>query len=101
MTEPCQTTTSNQATVYYDGACGVCSREVALYRRLDRAAAIRWHDVSGDATFAASWERLPGLRWLAPIARWRPVRRLLERAYAWNAPRRMRHGAARFLVVDG
>ena len=37
------------ATVFYDGACPVCSREVDLYRKLDQSCAIRWHDVSADA----------------------------------------------------
>jgi predicted DCC family thiol-disulfide oxidoreductase YuxK len=121
MTEPCGTATADRATVYYDGACPVCSREVALYRRLDAASAIRWHDVSVDAgdlgrdgvsqadalavlharlpdgrlvtgvaAFVAIWERLPVVRRLAPVARWRPVRWLLERGYAWYAPRRRR-----------
>lgn len=36
-------------TVYFDGACPVCSREVALYRRLDRRARIRWLDLAGSA----------------------------------------------------
>jgi len=35
-------------TMYYDGACPVCSREVSLYRKLDREGAIRWHDVSAS-----------------------------------------------------
>ena len=39
---------STQATVYFDGACPVCSREVGLYRRLDRSCSIKWHDVSVD-----------------------------------------------------
>jgi predicted DCC family thiol-disulfide oxidoreductase YuxK len=34
-------------TVYFDGYCPVCSREVALYRRLDRHARIRWLDLAG------------------------------------------------------
>lgn len=36
-------------TVYFDGSCPICSREVALYRRLDRRGRIRWHDASRDA----------------------------------------------------
>jgi len=35
-------------TMYYDGACPVCSREVSLYRKLDRDGAIRWYDVSAS-----------------------------------------------------
>lgn len=36
-------------TAFYDGACPVCSREVELYRKLDRNGIVRWHDVSADA----------------------------------------------------
>lgn len=34
-------------TVYYDGLCPVCSREVALYRRLDSCGQIGWRDLAG------------------------------------------------------
>lgn len=108
-------------TVYFDGGCPVCSREIGFYRRLDREGAIRWHDVSagvgdlaGDGVtqeealarfharlpggrlvtgvdaFIALWRRLPWFRRLAPIAAWRPIRFILERGYAWYAPRRLR-----------
>lgn len=33
-------------TVYFDGACPVCSREIALYRRQDGAHAIDWVDAA-------------------------------------------------------
>lgn len=39
-------TNPQSMTMYYDGACPVCSREAAVYRKLDRDGAIRWHDVS-------------------------------------------------------
>ena len=53
-------------TVYYDGACPVCSREIAMYRRRDRAGAVRWIDASnaapavlgGDLSREAALERL-------------------------------------------
>lgn len=35
-------------TVYYDGQCPVCGREVALYRRLVAAGAVDWRDLAGD-----------------------------------------------------
>ncbi len=35
-------------TVYYDGLCPVCSREVALYRRLDRPGRIAWRALAVD-----------------------------------------------------
>ena len=31
--------------VFYDGGCPLCSRELAHYRRLDRAGAIEWLDL--------------------------------------------------------
>lgn len=34
------------ATVYYDGACPLCSREIAMYRRLDGADRLRWVDIT-------------------------------------------------------
>jgi demethoxyubiquinone hydroxylase (CLK1/Coq7/Cat5 family)/predicted DCC family thiol-disulfide oxidoreductase YuxK len=38
-------------TVYFDGACPVCAREIALYRRQRGAHAVRWVDASScDAT---------------------------------------------------
>jgi predicted DCC family thiol-disulfide oxidoreductase YuxK len=39
-------------TVYYDGACPLCQREIALYQGLEGADAIVWHDVSTTGTDA-------------------------------------------------
>ena len=105
------TASSAVLTVYYDGACPLCRREVAFYRRLDREDRIVWEDVSqpdaepgcdlsregalrrfharrldgrlesGAAAFVAVWRQLPGFRVLAPVAAWPPILRLLERAY--------------------
>ncbi len=36
----------SEKTVYYDGACPICSREVAQYRRARGAAALRFVDAS-------------------------------------------------------
>lgn len=36
-------------TVFFDGHCPLCRREVAVYRRLAPTAAIRWHDIASDA----------------------------------------------------
>ncbi|MBC6438820.1 MAG: DUF393 domain-containing protein [Rhodospirillales bacterium] len=33
-------------TVFYDGACPLCAREIAFYRRQDGADAVRWVDVA-------------------------------------------------------
>jgi predicted DCC family thiol-disulfide oxidoreductase YuxK len=95
-------------TVWYDGACPLCTREIALMRRLDRRARIQFVDVadpssscpldrsellarfhaeeqgrmlSGAAAFAAMWRAIPVLRPLGLLARFGPVERLLERLY--------------------
>jgi predicted DCC family thiol-disulfide oxidoreductase YuxK len=96
-------------TVWFDGACPLCAREIALMRRLDRRGAIDFVDVSapgaacpmdrtqllarfhaqelggpivsGAAAFAAMWRAIPLLRPLGLIARIPPVLWLLERAY--------------------
>jgi len=39
--------TGGQVTVYYDGACPLCSREIAFYRRLAGSGALRWVDING------------------------------------------------------
>lgn len=41
---------SRQLEVYYDSACPLCRREVALYRRLDSEGRIRWVDLHGPGT---------------------------------------------------
>ncbi|UIJ72763.1 DUF393 domain-containing protein [Aurantimonas sp. HBX-1] len=95
-------------TVWYDGACPLCRREIAFMRRLDRRNAISFVDVaagdvacpidrrellarfhasedgsllSGAAAFAAMWRAIPQLRPLGLAARNPLVLRGLERAY--------------------
>lgn len=94
-------------TVWYDGGCPLCLREIALMRRLDRAGAIDFVDASGDvacpidrsvllarlharedgvvlsgaAAFAAMWRAIPLLRPLGLAARQPWVLALLERGY--------------------
>ncbi|WP_348272808.1 thiol-disulfide oxidoreductase DCC family protein [Pannonibacter tanglangensis] len=106
-------------TVYFDGACPLCSREIAWYRScrgadtvawvnvaetprmppdLDRETALaRFHVrladgtlVSGAAGFAALWRRLPAFRLLGWIVSFRPVTALAERAYLLFLPLRAR-----------
>jgi len=96
-------------TVWYDGACPLCVREIALMRRLDRVQAIAFVDVApegaacpidrslllarfhareaggpildGAAAFAAMWRAIPPLRPLGLLARNRVVLATLERLY--------------------
>jgi predicted DCC family thiol-disulfide oxidoreductase YuxK len=100
---------SGPIRVWYDGACPLCLREIALMRRLDRRGAIDFLDVaegadpscpvdrvqllarfhaeedgrilSGAAAFAAMWRAIPLLRPLGLAARHPLVLRLLESAY--------------------
>ena len=37
---------SPDLTVFYDGSCPLCRREIAFYRRRDTFSRIRWTDVS-------------------------------------------------------
>ncbi len=41
-----QPETACKATVYFDGACPVCSREIAVYRSEPGGQSIRWVDVT-------------------------------------------------------
>jgi predicted DCC family thiol-disulfide oxidoreductase YuxK len=95
-------------TVWFDGACPLCTREIALMRRLDRRGRIRFVDVadpgslcpvsrdallarfhaeeggrlySGAAAFAVMWRAIPLLRPLGLLARSDVVLALLERLY--------------------
>lgn len=95
--------------VWFDGACPLCRREIALMRRLDRRGRIAFIDVAqgadpscpvdpaqllarfhaeedgvvhdGAAAFAAMWRAIPLLRPLGLAARSPWVLRLLEAAY--------------------
>lgn len=96
-------------TVWHDGQCPLCRREIALMRRLDRRGAIEFVDVhgaddaacpvsrtdllarfhamengtllSGAAAFAAMWRAIPLLRPLGLAARHPSVLRGLEWLY--------------------
>lgn len=95
-------------TVWFDGACPLCTREIALMRRLDRRHAIHFIDIArpeascpldreamlarfhacengrmlnGAAAFAALWRAIPLLRPLGLLARLPGVLWGLERLY--------------------
>lgn len=104
-------TESPTLTVYYDGACPVCRREIALWQRSDGADQLCWIDASesaaelgddlersaaltrmhvrdaegrliaGAAAFAALWRAFPRTRWLGRIAGNRVALFFLEPAY--------------------
>lgn len=99
----------SQIKVWFDGACPLCQREIALMKRLDRNQAIEFVDVSEDAdpscpidqrellarfhaeedgtvlsgaaAFAAMWRAIPRLRLLGLMARNSMVLAVLERVY--------------------
>lgn len=100
--------TDAHVTVWYDGGCPLCVREINLMRRLSPPGTInfteiqsangcpldtetlmaRFHAqergediVSGAAAFAAMWRAIPVLRPFGLLARFRPVLWLLERMY--------------------
>lgn len=97
-----------ELTVWYDGECPLCLREISLMRRLDKRGAIKFVDVhsgagcpldtatllarfhaqergsgvvSGAAAFAAMWRAIPALRPLGVAAQIPAVLWLLEHCY--------------------
>lgn len=40
---------NNKITVFYDGGCGLCSREIRHYQRISSAADFKWIDITEDA----------------------------------------------------
>jgi predicted DCC family thiol-disulfide oxidoreductase YuxK len=101
---------SGPVTVFYDGSCPLCRREIGLYGRADGAEAIAWCDVStgaglpkdltaaqamarfhvrgkggelvsGARAFIALWLSLPRWRWLGRLASVPPIPLVLEGVY--------------------
>lgn len=98
-------------TVWYDGACPLCRREIGLYRGLPSGTPICFADVSdaaqplppgrtreqmlarfhvrdrdghmlsGAQAFLALWAALPGWRWLALAGRVPGMPWMMERCY--------------------
>jgi len=43
---PAQIKDYSRATVFFDGGCPLCSREIAHYRKLDRNEELQWVDIT-------------------------------------------------------
>lgn len=99
-------------TVFYDGACPLCVREIGLLRRLDKRDRIQFTDISppeadefcpldrqkmlarfhaqkqdgtivdGAEAFTEAYAQVPWLGWIAPIGRFPPTRWMINMAYA-------------------
>ncbi len=105
-------------TVYFDGSCPLCRREIAIYRRLPQALSMAWVDVSagqdtggisceaamarfhvrdsqgrlfsGAAAFSVMWRLFPGWRWLGWLSAWPPMSWMFEGTYRLFLPLRPR-----------
>ena len=102
-------------TIYYDGSCPLCQREIAFYRRNPASHALAWVDVSqpavlgagldcaqamarfhvrtadgqlfdGAAAFSQLWRRLPGWRLLGWVLAMPPISWLGEGLYRIFCP---------------
>jgi predicted DCC family thiol-disulfide oxidoreductase YuxK len=76
---------SDRPTVYYDGACPICSREIAHYRTRKGADAVAWVDAATCAPAALA----PGLS----------RARALDRMHVRLADGRLVSGAAAFAAL--
>ena len=107
-------------TIFFDGACPICAREIALMRRLDRRGRLKCSDFSrpdfaptsinispaelgriiharwGDGTVITGVDvframwEAVGLGFLARVSRLSLVEPLVVKAYAWFARNRLR-----------
>jgi len=105
------TTHDPKLTVFFDGACPLCVREISMLRQLDGGRRIAFEDVSppdaepscpigrerlmarfharlpdervvdGARAFTESWSRIPWLVWVRPIGQFPPARWLLDKLY--------------------
>jgi predicted DCC family thiol-disulfide oxidoreductase YuxK len=105
-----QSEPARPVTVYYDGSCPLCTKEIGVYRRAEGGESVNWCDVSqsdaqidglsqsqamarfhvksadgvmqdGAKAFILLWLSLPRWRWLGRIASVPPIPTLLELLY--------------------
>ncbi|MFP4648439.1 MAG: thiol-disulfide oxidoreductase DCC family protein [Halorhodospira sp.] len=118
------TSAPSRPVVFYDGQCPVCSREIALYQRLDKKEAVEWRDLhapgalegtgltwnqamqrfhcldaegimrSGVDAFSVVWLYLPYWRWASRAVRGLGLVKPLEPLYDWYARRRYRRSCS-------
>lgn len=90
-------TARRRLTVFYDGACSLCRRQVAFWQWLDRHRRVDWQDISRDArallgtgishrralhrvhAFTSAGQKLQGARVVAALMQEMPRLRLLGR----------------------
>ena len=108
---PLETPILTTATVYFDGGCPLCSREIAFYQRQSGAGSLAWLDLTtcedaalpnglsrqqalarfhvqtadgishGAAGFLALWRALPRFRLIGRLLSIPPMPWVLERGY--------------------
>lgn len=107
---PAGTSACDGLTVFFDGSCPLCRREIGIYQSLQADQAVAWQDVSaptsalaaqerqalmarfhvqlsdgrllsGAQAFVALWAQLPGWRYLAKFAAIPGITPLMELLY--------------------
>lgn len=103
---------NEQLTVFFDGACVLCSKEIEIYQKKDSAKKVRWIDISqptfraedfgvdpvrihvemtakrgeqiyeGVDSFIEIWKEVPGFSWAARLAQLSPIHLGLRMGYA-------------------
>lgn len=74
-----------QTVMFYDGGCPLCRREIAHYRKLDRAQRIDWVDITQDHHRLAALDI--------------PVRQAMQRLHVQTPDGRLVTGAEAFATV--
>ena len=56
-TSPCRRAlaSTGSVTLFWDGACPLCRREIAYYKSIDRAGAVNWVDCHADPSVLAPY----------------------------------------------